>query len=136
MNTLTNPLAPHLSPSPAERRRHQRVGVMMMATLRMTRGFFECMVLDISYGGAKLAMGRRMTFASGAKVTLIISHVGEFRAEPVWQRDDFIGLRFTDPPETVAAALGKLLPDSEAAILPSSTGGDARCGSGLRRWWL
>jgi hypothetical protein len=111
MNTDTDHLASHLSPSPADRRRHQRVGVMMMATLHMSRGFFECMVLDISHGGAKLAMGRRLTFATGAKVTLIVSHIGEFRAEPVWQRDDFIGLRFIDPPEAVAAALASMMPD-------------------------
>jgi hypothetical protein len=93
----------------AERRRHHRVGVMMMATLRATRGFFECMVLDLSSGGAKLAIDGEVVLRPGDSVSLIIAPIGSFRAQSVWQRTNFAGIRFLDPPETIAAAMGSIL---------------------------
>ena len=94
-----------------ERRRNQRTGVMMMATLRATRGFFDCMVLDLSSGGAKLAMSEPLVLAPGDAVSLIIARVGTFRAQSVWQRTTFAGIRFLDPPEAIAQALGDILPN-------------------------
>ena len=93
----------------AERRRHHRVGVMMMATLRATRGFFDCMVLDLSSGGAKLAFGDEIVLRPGDGVSLIIARLGTFRAQSVWQRTTFVGIRFLDPPEAIAAAMGSIL---------------------------
>jgi hypothetical protein len=95
---------------PAERRRHQRAGVMMMATLRAGRRFFDCMVLDLSSGGAKLAFGEEIVLPLGDPVALIIGQIGTFRAQSVWQRTTFTGIRFLDPPEVVALALGEMLP--------------------------
>jgi hypothetical protein len=97
-------------PHPAERRRHQRAGVMIMATLRTGRGFIECMVLDLSSGGAKLAFGEEIVLPPGHAVALIIGRIGTFRAQAVWQRTTFTGIRFLDPPETIAQALGDMLP--------------------------
>jgi hypothetical protein len=94
----------------SERRRHHRAGVMMMATLRAGRGFFDCMVLDLSVGGAKLTFGEEIVLAPGDPVALIIARIGTFRAQSVWQRASFTGIRFLDPPEAIALALGDLLP--------------------------
>lgn len=94
----------------ADRRRHQQVGVMIMATLRAPRGFFDCMVLDLSSGGAKLAINEPIALPQGDTVALIIARVGTFRAQAVWQRTSFAGIRFLDPPEAIAQALGDILP--------------------------
>jgi len=94
----------------ADRRRQQRIGVMMMATLRATRGFFDCMVLDLSSGGAKLAISEPVVLTPGGAVALIIAPFGTFRGQLVWQRTTFVGIRFLDPPETIVKALGDVLP--------------------------
>lgn len=99
----------------SERRSHQRVGVMMMATLRATRGFFDCMVLDLSSGGAKLAISEQLVLTPGDSVSLIITPFGTFRAQSVWQRTSFAGIRFLDPPEAIARALGDILPQRAPA---------------------
>src|SRR6185437_7423406 len=93
----------------AERRQHRRVGVMMMATVRAARGFFDCMVLDLSSGGAKLAFSDQVALRPGDSVSLIIARVGTFRAQSVWQRTNFAGIRFLDPPDAVAEAMGAIL---------------------------
>jgi hypothetical protein len=95
---------------PSDRRRSTRVGVMIMATLRATRGFFDCMVLDVSVGGAKLAMGDQVVLTPGLKVTLIMTPYGALRAQVVWQRLAIAGIQFIDPPEVVTATLGDLVP--------------------------
>jgi len=94
--------------SPSERRRHPRVGVMLMAALRSANGMFDCIVLDISRGGAKLTLGE--PHAIGNAVSLVLGGFGTFRAQPVWQRGDVMGIRFLDPPETIANALNGLVP--------------------------
>jgi hypothetical protein len=100
---------------PRDRRRANRVGVMIMATLCATRGYFDCMVLDLSSGGAKLAMGDHVVLSPGLSVTLIMHPYGTFRAQTVWQRRSIAGICFLDPPETVATALADLLPVKEPA---------------------
>jgi hypothetical protein len=81
---------------------------MLMATLRAVNGLYDCMVLDISRGGAKLSLGEPHAVASA--VTLVLGGFGAFRAERVWQRGEFLGVRFLDPPDAVAAAMKGLVP--------------------------
>lgn len=95
---------------PVERRRHKRVGLSWLATLRISGGLYDCLVIDLSLGGAKVALGENMALAPADQVTLVIDKIGAFRAEAVWRRGAFAGLRFRDPPETVAATLGSHLP--------------------------
>jgi hypothetical protein len=94
--------------NPSERRRHVRIGIMLMATLRSTNGIFDCMVLDLSRGGAKVMLHEPHVI--GTAVTLILGGFGSFRAQPVWQRGEIIGIRFADPPETIASAFPGLVP--------------------------
>jgi PilZ domain-containing protein len=95
-------------PSPSERRRHARVGVMLMATLRSTNGIFDCMVLDISRGGAKVMLSEPHEIAP--VVTLVLGGFGTFRAQRVWHRGEILGICFDDPPETIAAAFPGIVP--------------------------
>jgi hypothetical protein len=88
---------------------------MIIATLRVTGGFFECMVLDVSSGGAKLTMGDHFVLSPGVNVTLIMPPYGTFRAQAIWQRRSVAGIRFLDPPDAVADALGDALPARQAA---------------------
>ncbi|HXQ49473.1 MAG TPA: PilZ domain-containing protein [Stellaceae bacterium] len=110
MDAIASTAAPAAEIDPAERRRHQRIGVMWMGTLQAKRGYFDCMVIDVSLGGAKLAFGEPHALVAGTQVSLILERFGTFRAETVWQRAGIAGIRFLDPPETVAAAFGSILP--------------------------
>jgi hypothetical protein len=103
--------SPSAAPATAliERRRHARVGVMWMATLRSATGFIECIVLDLSRSGAKLAFNAPAALPTTAAVALVLEGVGTFRAAAAWQRAEFAGIRFLDPPDLVASAFSDLL---------------------------
>jgi hypothetical protein len=42
-------------------------------------------------------------------VALVLEGLGTFRAAVVWQRAEFAGICFLDPPETIATAFAKLM---------------------------
>jgi hypothetical protein len=92
----------------AERRQHTRIGILWMATLRSATGFIECIVLDISRGGAKLAFNGPASLPA-TPVALVLEGVGTFRAVAAWQRQTFAGIRFLDPPDEIARAFADLL---------------------------
>jgi hypothetical protein len=92
----------------SERRRHARTGIMWMATLRSAQGFTECIVLDLSRGGAKLAFTAPAALPT-TPVALVLEGVGTFRAAVVWQRAEFAGICFLDAPETIASAFAELM---------------------------
>lgn len=104
-NSARRPAPPFI-----ERRRHPRVGVAWMATFRTGRGIHECMVIDVSAGGAKLTFTEPPLLTDGMPVTLDLGPRGALRAHLAWQRANFAGIRFADPHETIAAALRGVLP--------------------------
>jgi hypothetical protein len=93
------------APTPDERRRHARAAVVWMATLRTKRGLYGCLVIDISRGGAKLSILDGPAIEPGEAVTLDLAPCGMYAASAVWQRTEYIGIRFADPPEAVAAQM-------------------------------
>ncbi|HUZ75647.1 MAG TPA: PilZ domain-containing protein [Stellaceae bacterium] len=94
--------------NPADRRRHQRVGTMWMATLQSAGSLHDCMVIDLSRGGAKLVLPDAQPLAD--TVELVVGGFGTFRAKRVWQRGEFAGVQFLDPPDKIAAAFRNMLP--------------------------
>lgn len=88
-----------------ERRRHPRVGVAWMASLVSGRGVADCLVIDVSLGGAKLAFADAPPPEAGAAATLDLGLRGHFRSVVVWRRGEFAGLSFLDPPDRIADAL-------------------------------
>lgn len=98
------------APAGIDRRRHPRVGVAWMAAIRTARGVFDCMVIDISQGGAKLAFAERPPLETGACATLDLEARGAVRSRAVWHRDNFVGICFTDPPDVIVRVLEGALP--------------------------
>ncbi|HZT52000.1 MAG TPA: PilZ domain-containing protein [Stellaceae bacterium] len=94
--------------SPQERRRHARAGVMLMASLRSATGIFDCMVLDISRGGAKLMLTEPHELSPA--VTLVLQGFGSFRAQQVWRHGEVVGIRFVDAPDAIAGAFPGIVP--------------------------
>jgi hypothetical protein len=103
--------APAPAPASAERRQHARVSVSFFGTVRLAAGASaECLVLDLSRGGTKIMLGEDLSIAQGDGVGLDIEKFGAFRCEAMWRRGTFVGLRFNEPPETIAAAFKGFLP--------------------------
>jgi hypothetical protein len=93
----------------AEQRRDQRFDVMWMATLRAAHGFYDCLVLNISRGGAKIALSEQCSLTIDDPVTLILESFGPLRAVIVWDRAGFAGIRFSDPADKIAESLGDIV---------------------------
>ena len=92
----------------ADRREHRRYDVLRSGMVKGARGHMECMVINLSLGGAKLMlMG---TICLDPNVTLVIDEIGTFHADVVWQRQEFAGLRFTDQAAYLERTLGAILP--------------------------
>ncbi|HUZ74248.1 MAG TPA: PilZ domain-containing protein [Stellaceae bacterium] len=91
-----------------ERRRHRRKPVMWAARLETASGVVDCTAFDLSLGGAKLRLDGPV--ALHHPVQLVLARLGVIAAEAVWQGDGTLGLRFTEPAETVRAVLGCALP--------------------------
>ncbi len=94
--------------SPSDRRQHKRKPVLWAARVETREGPFECIILDLSLGGAKLRGGAPV--AAKQIVTLVIDRFGALRAEVMWARSGHMGLRFADNPEQIAHVLGATLP--------------------------
>jgi hypothetical protein len=95
-----------------DRRVHRRSKVVWPAQLIHGGRRFDCVILNLSAGGAKLQLGNlpeRLT-----ELRLVTDRFGEFAAEAVWRVGDRVGIRFLDPPATIAARLGGALPAVQA----------------------
>ena len=75
-----------------ERRSDTRRSVLWLADLYVGIRRYECRILNISAGGAKISLDA--TLQAGAAITLRSRHFGEFKAEVVWQGDGAYGVRF------------------------------------------
>jgi hypothetical protein len=91
-----------------EKRRHKRKPVIFKGRLETDNGLDECIILDLSLGGAKL----RTALQARARepVTLVIERFGRLNAEVAWCRSGQIGLRFVDRPEHVQRTIGDAIP--------------------------
>ena len=69
---------------------------------------FDCVVADLSLGGARVHLAEPI--ANGERVSLALDRLGTLRAEVVWQEGHSIGLRFVDEPQKIAETIGARLP--------------------------
>jgi two-component system, chemotaxis family, chemotaxis protein CheY len=88
------------------RRKSSRRPVLWIARLDTDASSMECLLLNISLGGAMLQIPAPITSRA---VTLALERFGSFTAEVKWQRDNKLGIRFTDPPDRIAQAFAEAL---------------------------
>jgi hypothetical protein len=98
----------HSQAAADDRRAHKRKAVLWSARIETNSGPCDCIILDLSLGGAKLrttaeAMSRQ-------HVTLVIDRFGALRAEVMWARRGHMGVRFIDAPDQIAHVVGGTLP--------------------------
>lgn len=88
--------------SRAERRQHKRKQVVWQGKIETRDArMFACAVLNLSLGGAKLAVDGAL--AAGDWIKLSINRIGMVEAEIVWLDDGHVGVRFVDAPARIAA---------------------------------
>lgn len=85
-----------------------RKRVLWAAKLARGAKRYDCVVVDLSLGGARIHLTQPVT--KGEMVTLQLDRLGPLRAEVVWQEEQSIGLRFVDDAKTIADAIGSRLP--------------------------
>ena len=92
----------------AERRRHKRKPVVWQGKIETHDArAVTCAVLNLSLGGAKLAV--EGVFVAGDRVKLSINRIGALEVEIVWHDDGYLGVRFCDAPAQIAAIFGGAL---------------------------
>ena len=103
--SLTDPAAPETE-RPEERQRFTRRSVLIAAKLCMGDHMADCDVIDLSAGGAKVAVRER--FPDNAKICLLIDDY-QFHGQIAWRDGDSLGLQFSEDPELVAPAIPEIL---------------------------
>jgi hypothetical protein len=83
-------------------RSHPRSAVFWSGALQAGRQNVECIVLNMSPGGAKVRMLKRFV-SDGSPVILHIDRLGGYTCEVVWTEGNTIGLRFLKDPKQIAA---------------------------------
>ncbi len=95
---------------PADRRRFARVSVLMSGKLFSGGEMVDCVVLNISAGGAKVRVLQPLEFDSA--VRLRVERFGDFPGVVAWQDGAYIGLQFLIEPSEVIRRVAETLPRS------------------------
>lgn len=95
------------------RRRYLRRSVLWPGTLICGRAQLACTILNMSLGGAKIALSEARDCAGS--VTLLGDRFEGLPATVTWQRGRLVGLQFRREPAEVARVLGDLLPAIRAS---------------------
>lgn len=83
-------------------REERRRQILWSGVLQSARGPVQCLVTDISSGGARLSVGAAAV-ALGQAVTLLVAGMGLFRGTVVWAESGSVGVRFADAGRVNAA---------------------------------
>jgi len=115
---LESRTAPISEEEVAALRRTVRKRVLWAAKLVHGSARFDCVVVDLSLGGARIYLARPL--GKGDLVTLTLDRMGALRAEVVWQEGHSIGLHFVDEPRKIAETIGARLPLSTTPTAASA----------------
>lgn len=87
-----------------ERRREGRQRALKGAVLSFNKGFsaFECVVRNISAGGARLSLAE--TFALPSAFTLSMNGAAARQAVVRWRSENTVGVAFVEPDKAAPAA--------------------------------
>ena len=91
-----------------ERRRFRRTSVSLASTLETAHGTMQCVVLDLSLGGAGIRLHEQLEPLE--QVTLVLAKFGRFRGHVVWRNATNAGIQFSDPPDEIMLRFGNDIP--------------------------
>ena len=93
---------------PRDRRVYPRCTVLMSGWVRAGVVYADCVVRNISLGGAKVICRRDIDHSG--PVVLHVPKFGDFDAIVTWRSGESFGLQFADPPDAIAGVIGEALP--------------------------
>ena len=93
---------------PRDRRIFPRCTVLMSGWVRAGVVYADCVVRNISLGGAKVIC--RRDIEHNGPVVLHVPKFGDFDATVTWRSGESFGLQFVDPPGAIADVIGEALP--------------------------
>ena len=93
---------------PRDRRVYPRCTVLMSGWVRAGVVYADCVVRNISLGGAKVIC--RRDIEHNGPVVLHVPKFGDFDATVTWRSGESFGLQFVDPPGAIAGVIGEALP--------------------------
>lgn len=102
------PDPPRQAADPKERRRYNRMPVLLSGTLLVDDREVDCIIMNLSVNGAKVRC--KEPFERGVQLLFRAHRFGDFVCDVAWRKDDRIGLTFRDSPDRVAEIIGKSLP--------------------------
>lgn len=95
-------------------RRHPRSAVFWSGSVQGGRESVDCIVLNMSPGGAKIRLLKRFV-SDGSPVVLHIDRLGGYAGEIAWSEGNTMGLRFLKNPREIAADIEQVLHRTSAA---------------------
>ncbi|MDE2166596.1 MAG: PilZ domain-containing protein [Alphaproteobacteria bacterium] len=90
-----------------DRRAFERKNVFWKARLVLPEGAINCVVYDLSMGGARVRLVAQLQ--KQQRLRLDIEKLSPLNAEVVWLGIGMVGIRFTDDPAFIGRTLGPLL---------------------------
>ena len=117
-DSLDSRTAPISEEEAAALRSTPRKRVLWAARIAHGSTRFDCVVVDLSLGGARIYLAQ--PFSKGDIVTLKLDRMGALRAEVVWQEGHSIGLQFVDDPQKIVETIGARLPLAPAPSAKSA----------------
>ncbi len=80
----------------------RRGQLLWSGVLQTARGPVQCLVVDISAGGARLTVGAAV--AAGEAVTLMVAGKGMFRGTVAWAEPGLVGIAFAQQRASASAS--------------------------------
>lgn len=82
-----------------ERREFERLPILLEATVTVDSDVINCVILDVSAGGAKVQLKGTDVHLKDDQFKLIVLNVpgfGDFDGQIIWTDDEYIGINFND----------------------------------------
>ena len=91
-----------------ENRQFERHPLMLEAEVSHAEQVIECVIFDVSAGGAKVRLKRASIDAQESPIKRVFLHIppfGEFEGDIAWTDDDYMGIKFYETHKAVVNML-------------------------------
>lgn len=91
-----------------EKRRFERHPLMLEAEVSHADRIIDCVIFDVSAGGAKVRLKRAGIDAQESPIKRVLLHIppfGEFEGDIAWTDDEYMGIEFYETHKAVVKML-------------------------------
>ncbi len=87
-----------------EKRQFERYPLMLESTVSVGREVIDCVIFDISAGGAKIRLKGTEVRPDKDQIETIVLHIpgfGGFDGKIIWTDDEYVGIQFRETHKTM-----------------------------------